>query len=123
MTPPRFIPGTRVIEIERGVVYRPIVSWHAGNLAGMRMRDVMGDRSGCVELVNGREMTSIPKSVIHRHYWHPSQPDRVVSAFLSYPYGLGAVDHFFWECSWGDVERFETEEEMERAIVGWLAPN
>lgn len=120
-----FIPATREVEIARGVVYRPVMSWHSGNFAGLRVESLHGDRSGCVEVVNGRELCSPPKSVCHRHYWHPTHPDRVVSVFLSYPYGLGGMGGFWWE-AYGeglDAERFTSEQEMEERVSAVLAPH
>jgi hypothetical protein len=43
-----------------------------------------------------------------------------ISAVYSYPQGLGIVDHYFWEIFSSDllddVERFDTEDEMEQRI-------
>lgn len=108
-----FLPCTRNVEIGDGIVYRPIRSWHAGTFAGEQRVQIIGDR----------RMTSPPYSAIHRLYWRIQAPKRCVSAFLSYPNGLGAMPTYFWEISIGDCERFtgvRAEEEMEAAIKGFL---
>lgn len=74
-------------------------------------------------MIDGHRMTSIPHSAIHRLYWRVQAPERCVSAFLSYPNGLGAVPTYFWEISIHDCERFtgaRAEEEMEAAIKSFL---
>lgn len=117
-----FIPGTRMIEIGNGVVYRPVRSWHAGNLAGEHRLEQHGDRSGCiVGQIRGLDVTLPPKSVTHRIYWHRDRLNRWVSAFLSYPYGMSPVGTYHWEVLLaGDVERFDEEGECEQAIIKWL---
>lgn len=119
-----FIPCTRDIVIDRGVRYRPVRSWHSGVLAGERLRTERGDSSGCVrEDSRGSLVTSPPYTVTHRLYWHPANPNEYVSAFLSYPNGMGCCDQYFWENNIGDCERFtgETaEEDCEASIVAHL---
>lgn len=123
MDGPDFLPCTRTVSIGDGIWYRPIRSWHAGTYAGEGLQVVHGDRSGCVEMVGDREMTSPPRSAIHRLYWWEGEPLRRVSALLSYPHGLGASPNYFWEVSIGDCERFHgklAEEEMEKAVKAFL---
>jgi len=116
-----FLPCTREIEIAPGIVYRPVRSWHAGNLAGERLREEGGDRSGCVFNVGAREVTNPPYTATHRLYWSKERPDATISAFLSYPGGMGACQEYFWEAYIGDEpERFtgdNAEVEMESAIA------
>lgn len=117
---PDFLPATREIEIAGGVRYRPIRSWHTGCFAGEHITSINGDASGCAKLVAGAWATSPPYTVTHRLYWHPSNPEKCVSAFLSYPNGMGCCDEYFWEASVNDCERFTgptAEEDCEAAIV------
>jgi hypothetical protein len=118
---PDFLPGTRSVGIGDGVFYRPIRSLASGTLAGEGLtEDGHGDSSGCVEIVNGRRMTSPPRSAIHRLYWWEGAPERCVSSILSYPFGLGHVDHYFWEISVENCERFSNEVEMEARVKAFL---
>jgi hypothetical protein len=125
MTEERFIPCTREVEFAPGLVYRPIRSWHSGTYAGERLTAVRGDGSGCMSVVDGRPVTSIPYTVTHRLYWKKGYPERTISAFLSYPGGMGHSAGYFWE-AFGDgiEERFDSEEDMERAVAaaisGWV---
>jgi hypothetical protein len=121
----RFIPCTREIEIGNGIVYRPIRSWHSGNYAGEQLDEVDGDRSGCLfppKLAGGAEgLTAAPLTVTHRLYWHRNNPEKTVSAFLSYPGGMGACKAYFWEILPGrndpdDIDRYFSEDDMEQAI-------
>ena len=67
---------------------------------------------------------SPPFTVTHRLYWNVARPNDTVSAFLSYPNGMGAVDEYFWEVYYGDEpERFvgeHAESEMEATILAVL---
>lgn len=111
-----FIPGTREVEIGRGVVYRPIRSWHSGTYAGERKRvQEDGDTSGCID-EKGRPYGR-PYTVTHRLYWNRRDPERRVSVFLSYPGAMGACPEYFWEAYIADVERFATEGECEARIL------
>lgn len=116
----RFIPATRAVPIGRDVVYRPIRSWHSGTFAGEGLRTVGDDASGCViGEMRGFDVAMLPKSVTHRIYWNIDKPEQSVSAFLSYPNGLGSRNTYFWEMmlpEGEDVERFDSEEEMELVI-------
>jgi hypothetical protein len=116
-----FLPCTREVEIAPGMVYRPVRSWHAGNLAGEGVRQEHGDSSGCVFTYADREVTYPPKTATHRLYWSRERPDYTISAFLSYPGGMGAPQEYFWEAYIGsEPDRFfgdNAESEMESAIV------
>ena len=121
----RFIPCTREVSIGRGVVYRPIRSWHSGVLAGEGITSIRGDGSGCLKRQEGDEyyVAPRPQTVTHRLYWNV-RTDRCVSAFLSYPNAMGCCDQYFWEAnvSTGDdsIQRWaglHAEEEMETAIL------
>lgn len=119
-----FLPATREISIGRGVVYRPIRSWHSGTYAGERITNVHGDRSGCVTNVPGSltQHCPPPYTVTHRVYWNKRDPERTVSAFLSYPNGMGCCPDYFWEAMGSDEpERFPSEEECETRILEWLS--
>jgi hypothetical protein len=126
LTKAGFLPCTREVEVGRGVVYRPIRSWHVGTYAGERLHVVGGDRSGCIDEIRSavggllREVCSPPSSAIHRVYWNRSQPDRTISALLSYPHGMSSLPEYFWEAYLGKVERWtgdSAESEMEARIV------
>lgn len=123
MAPDRFIPCTREIEIGDGVRYRPIRSWHSNTFAGERLTEVGGDRSGCMHTMGGRRWAPIPNTVTHRLYWHESDPERTVSAFLSYPGAMSSGNEYFWEANIDDCVRFfgpEAETECETAIKAEL---
>ncbi len=115
-TEDRFVPCTRAISVGAGVVYRPLRSWHSGVFAGERLDIVNGDRSGCViKSQYCRDgVAPIPYTYTHRLYWNAE--GRTVSAFLSYPNGMGCSESYFWEAMLEDVERFWSEEEMEDAV-------
>ena len=115
-----FIPCTREIAIGDDVVYRPTRMWHSGTYAGEGLASVHGDGSGCVD---SEGQCSAPKSVTTRLYWNVHRPDDSVSAFLSYPDGMGCLHEYFWEtlgtAADGDVERWtgpDAEQNMEEAI-------
>jgi hypothetical protein len=116
---PDFVPATREISIGRGVLYRPVRSWHSGTYAGERLESVGGDRSGCIvgELGGGLKVTTPPRTVTHRVYWNASDPEDRISAFLSYPDGMSGVSEYHWEAMADDVERFVKEEELESWIL------
>lgn len=121
-----FIPTTREIAIGRGVVYRPIRSWHSGVLAGEGLVKQQGDSSGCIIVVGDRNLAPQPRTVTHRLYWNVKDVERkrVISAFLSYPYGMTARDDYHWEAylehepEWFMGDNAETE--MEARILGEL---
>ena len=112
----RFVPCTREIEIAPNIVYRPVRIWHTGVFAGENIASVGGDRSGCVGNIDGIPMTHVPSTVTHRVYWNRSRPDICVSAFLSYPGAMGAVDEYFWEAMlMSRAPDAENEQEAETA--------
>lgn len=118
-----FIPCTTARAINSDVFFRPVRSWHSGTFSGEKLEVVRGDRSGCARKEGAYSWSCpIPLSVTHRLYWHKNAPDKTISAFLSYPNGLGCADEYFWE-TYGlgeDVERWfgdNAETEMEAAIV------
>lgn len=115
-----FIPATMSRPIGNGVFFRPIRSWHSGTYAGENLEHIPDctDRSGCLP----------PLTVTHRLYWHELQPDNTISAFLSYPNGMGAADEYFWEAFGpspeGDITRYfgeNAEEELEAAVKAHFA--
>lgn len=113
-----FIPATMEREIGDNIVFRPRRAWHSGIYAGERLYQVDGDGSGCLR--RGNDLCNPPLSVTHRLYWHKSNPSKIISSFLSYPNGMGACDEYFWEiypAEDGDIERFSSELEMEKAII------
>lgn len=122
-----FIPATRKIEIAPYIVYRPVRSWHAGNLAGVGI-------SGCVfKDTTRKQLCYPPLSVMHRLYWHTKRPKLTIAAFLSYPQALGDANEYFWEMYAEDTlaklrsvgeERFfgeNAETEMEARIIAVLS--
>lgn len=127
-----FIPTTMPRAIGNGVFFRPIRSWHSGTYAGEELEHMPDstDRSGC--LVDARlgpmRLCYPPLSVTHRLYWHESQPDETISAFLSFPNGMGAADEYFWEALGldpeGDITRYfgeNAEVELEAEIKAHFA--
>lgn len=130
----KFIPTTMEREIAPNIVFRPIRSWHSGTYAGEKLLKIPGknDGSGCMKKIwnNGYELEvcNIPYTVTHRLYWNKNNPDNTISAFLSYPDGMGAMDEYFWETLGtsedGDIERFRgegAEKEMEEKIIKTLS--
>lgn len=112
-----FIPTTMEREIGDNIVFRPKRTWHSNTYAGEKLKIVNGDRSGCMI---GDDICRIPYTVTHRLYWHKSNPSKTISSFLSYPNGMGACNEYFWEiypAEDGDIERFSSELEMEKAII------
>lgn len=124
-----FIPATKEINVTRKIVYRPIKSWHSATFAGEKLEKLPGtnDGSGCMKRAKlygelDWDMTYIPKTVTHRLYWHKDNPKETMSAFLSYPDGMGSCNEYFWEAYpiKGDVERWtgdKAEEDMEKVLV------
>jgi hypothetical protein len=128
----RFIPATMARSIGDGVFFRPIRSWHSGTYAGEKLRNIPGsaDRSGCLfdEKIRGAlDCCSPPHTVTHRLYWHERDATKTLSAFLSYPNGMGCSDQYFWEAyglSDNDIERYfgdGAEAEMETAIKQYFS--
>lgn len=131
-----FIPATMSRAIGDGVFFRPIRSWHSGTYAGEKLEHMpqSTDRSGCLvdEYLGGVVRLCCPSlSVTHRLYWHENQPDKTISAFLSYPNGMGAANEYFWEALGldpdGDITRYfgknaETElEVVVKAHFAWMS--
>lgn len=129
-----FIPATMARAIGTGVFFRPMRSWHSGTYAGERLYKMpeSNDRSGCLfeEKAHDFDICSPPLTVTHRNYWHERDAGKTLSAFLSYPGGMGADQEYFWEVYWRqrelDIERFywpEAEAEMEVKIRKFLMEN
>ena len=124
----KFIPTTTAREIARGIVFRPVRSWHSDTFAGEQITERHGDGSGCMKLVDGMKMCPIPYTVTHRLYWNVKNPDYTISAFLSYPDAMGiSGGEYFWETLGtekdGDIERFfgvNAEAKMEKKIIAVL---
>jgi hypothetical protein len=120
-----FIPGTTEREVAPNIVFRPIRSWHSGTYAGEKLRDVNGDRSGCLvdkKLGGFVDLCTVPYTVTHRIYWN-KETGKNISAFLSYPGAMAIGDRYFWEIHpyKGDIARFDSEDVMERAVVAELS--
>lgn len=120
-----FIPCTMERHIGNRIYFRPIRSWHSGVYAGEGLYKIPGtdDRSGCLRRgIDREEPCSRPLTVTHRIYWYEKIKDKLISAFLSYPNGMGAVEKYFWEIyptEDRNIERFigdKAEEEMEEMI-------
>lgn len=115
-----FIPATMEREIYKNIVFRPIRSWHSNTYAGERLKIYNGDRSGC-EMDD--MLCRIPYTVTHRLYWNKNNPEKTISAFLSYPNGMGNCANYFWEiypAKNSDIERFSCELRMEEYLIGML---
>jgi len=118
----RFIPCTMERMIAPNIFWRPIRSWHSNTYAGEQMLNTpSGDRSGCAKEIHGSHLLHcyIPYTATHRIYWN-NETDETISAFLSYPNGMGACDEYFWEALFEDTERWfdeNAEIEMEEAII------
>lgn len=121
-----FFPGTRWVPIGQGIEWRLHKHWGQGVWAGEGLFSHNGDGSGCLTDFDilGRRIdrnrpiyptTSKPIVVCQRIYRKGS---RQLSAVFSYPHGLSIIDEYFWELyPVGDnIERFDTEEEMESKI-------
>ena len=119
-----FIPCTLERKISKNIVWRPIKSWHSATYAGEKLEKIPNkeDRSGCMRIQFNypQECCDIPKTVTHRIYWNKNTND-YISAFLSYPDGMGCSTEYFWEIYPvnNDLERFfgeNAEQEMEDKI-------
>ena len=62
------------------------------------------------------------RPIPHRIYWN-KETGKSISAFLSYPGAMAIGDRYFWEIHpyEDDVARFDSEDEMERAVVAELS--
>jgi len=113
-----YIPGTKSIDIGDGISYRPHKHWGMNVYAGEGLFSYNGDASGCLhgdKSERWRATCSRPIVVFQRIY---TKGDKQVSAVLSYPDGLSAINHYFWEIYpyHDDIGCFDTEEEMEEAV-------
>lgn len=131
----RFIPGTMARPIGDGVFFRPVRSWHSATYAGEKLTHMPGgtDRSGCMREAEfmGQQVCGVPLTVTHRLYWHERNPEKTISAFLSYPDGMDCCSEYFWEAlgvdeegrEYEDVTRWtgdDAEDKMETAIKTYL---
>jgi hypothetical protein len=66
-------------------------------------------------------VTRPPKTAMHRLYWAVTCPQYKISAFLSYPGGMGICPEYFWEVMLGDDVKCFTgpsaEKKMESVII------
>ncbi len=120
-------PGTQWHDIGDAIYWNYYKHWATGYLAGEgKTVGHDGDRSGCLEYINGQAYTSPPYVVLARSYCLLSDPSRSISAVFSYPRGIGLINEYFWEIypgRDGDPDRFlgETAEvDMEAAIKAIL---
>ena len=116
-------PGLHPRHLTDSISWRFYKHWGQCYLAGEGRTDLNGDHSGGLEMIRSLPMTSAPCVVQARIY----ESDKGwVSAVYSYPNGIGIVDHYFWEIYspgsdlMSDVERFDTEDEMEQRITELL---
>jgi hypothetical protein len=112
------IPCLRPVDIGDGVSYVYVKYWGSNTWAGEGLESNKGDTSGCLRKPGCMPLgcCSRPIAVFQRVY---SKGNKSISAVLSYPHGLAAEDNYFWEiypCGDGDIDRFSSEEEMEKAI-------
>lgn len=121
--------------IGNGIKWRYYRHWGQNHWAGEGYSDLKkfgrDDRSGCLSKdckvqtpldAPGKgswltmDMVTPPMVFLAREYFKGKER---ISAVLSYPDGLGAVDRYFWEI-WpdknGDCSRFFSEKEMETAV-------
>ena len=121
-----FMPNTKKHDTSSEfVVWRTIRSWHSNTYAGEGLFKApnTNDGSGC--LMESKEKSPLsmcmkPFTVTHRQYWHRWNKSLKVSAFLSYPNGMGCNDQYFWEALTNDANRYWSEQEMENAITKFL---
>lgn len=119
-----FFPGLKTYQLTSTISWRFYKHWGQGYRAGENMHDVNGDRSGCIHMFEGLGWTNIPCVVQARLY---TSEKGTISAVFSYPspHGIGYSLGYFWEIMdlavGGDsIQRFDTEEEMERRIIELL---
>lgn len=111
-------PGLKKRQLTETISWEYYKHWGQCYCAGEGLEEMHGDHSGCIHRINGTEWTNPPSVVQARVY---KGFKGAVSAVYSYPYGIGLEDHYFWEI-YGrdgvetDVERYDTEEEMEERI-------
>ena len=117
-------PGLSKRQLTDSISWRYYKHWGQNVWAGEGLEIKHGDRSGCVDVINGRHMTDVPCVVFARVY---EGTQGWISAVYSYPHGIGAMDSYFWEIYtpdqdiMEDVERFDTEEEMEQRVIELLS--
>lgn len=109
---------TKRHSIGDGIRWRYYKHWAQNVWAGEGRYKVDGDRSGC--LYDDGLGCSRPLVFLARLY---KKGRKEISALLSYPNGIGAVDTYFWEIlptrgfkGYYNCERFTSEVRMERRI-------
>lgn len=119
-------PGLRTRQLTDTISWRFYKHWGQNWPAGEGLEILNGDRSGCVFDINGMKWTGVPSVVQARVY---EGPKGWISAVYSYPHGIGYMPDYFWEIYapetpdlMEDVERFDTEEEMEARVTELLSP-
>jgi hypothetical protein len=113
-------------EIAPGIFMDNKKHWGMNSYAGEGRTEMGADSSGCLRKDSGSlELCPRPHVAIYRHYWSKKGK---ISCFLSYPNGMGYEDGYFWEIYtigdkelFDDIERFSTESECEKAIIGYLS--
>lgn len=115
-------PGLHAHQLTDSISWRFYKHWGQCYLAGEGRTDLNGDHSGGVRMMGGLPMTNAPCVAQARLY--ESAKGRI-SAVYSYPNGIGIEDHYFWEIYSSDllddIERFDTEGEMEQRITELLS--
>ena len=115
-------PGLYKRYLTERITWRFYKHWAQGYLAGEGITEHYGDRSGCLQMINGLPYVNVPRVVQARLY---ESAKGWVSAVYSYPHGIGLEDHYFWEIYAPGLieepERFDTEREMEKRIQEVLA--
>jgi len=118
----------KVKEVAPDVYMQEKKHWGMNVYAGERITKLEeeghSDRSGCLHPETMPWECTRPCVVIYRHYWSKKGK---ISSVLSYPFGIGAENCYFWEiyCLEGnlfdDIERYFSEEEMERRVIKLLS--
>ena len=112
-------PGLHARQLTDSISWTFYKHWGQGYLAGEGLTNLHGDFSGGLKMINDQPMTSAPCVAQARIY---ESAKGWISAVYSYPNGIGIEDHYFWEIYSPDsdllseVERFDTEDEMEQRI-------
>lgn len=124
---PIYFEATMWRNIGNGIKFRPAKHWGSGVYGAEGCESINGDRSGCItsylDPINKYvPLIMAPIVVQQRHY---KKGKYLISAVLSYPFGLSIIDSYFWEIYQlegkkmllnGDIERYDSEEEMESRI-------
>lgn len=118
-------PGLTERHLTDAITWNYYKHWGQGCLAGEGIRQVNGDRSGCLHQEGHLTYTNVP--IVAQARLYKSEKGEI-SAVYSYPNGIGVCDTYFWEiwpvegtfpdCE--DPERFATEAEMEERIAALL---